>query len=128
MMVKLWLYAYALGITSSRRLEQRVREDLAFRYRAGGAEPDFWALNDFRRRHRRVLNDVFTQVVELARRLGMGRLGHVAIYTTRIRANASRHRVESVKKLREEGAKIRRQIRRWQQACEQSDPDETPGM
>lgn len=45
LMLKVWLYAYALGLTSSRRLEQRVREDLAFRYLAGGAQPDYWALN-----------------------------------------------------------------------------------
>jgi transposase len=127
LMVKVWLYAYALGVTSSRRLEQRVREDLAFRYLAGGAEPDFWTLNDFRRGHRRALNDVFTQVVEAARRLGMGKLGHVAIETTRVAANASRHRVDSLEKLRQERAQIRRQIRRWQQACDATDPNETPG-
>ena len=127
LMVKVWLYAYALGMTSSHRLEERVREDLAFRYLAGGAEPDYWTLNDFRRRHRRALNDVFTQVVEAARRLGMGKLGHVAIDTTRVAANASRHRVDSVKKLRLERAKIRRQIRHWQQACDARDPNETPG-
>ncbi len=75
LLLKVWLYAYALGVTSSRRLEQRVREDLAFRYLAAGAQPDFWALNDFRRRHRRTLNDLFTQVVELTRSLGMGKLG-----------------------------------------------------
>src|SRR5207245_9477035 len=69
LMLKVWLYAYALGITSARRLEQRVREDLAFRYLAAGAAPDFWTLNDFRRRHGRALNDLFTQVVELARSL-----------------------------------------------------------
>src|SRR4029077_19810319 len=51
MMVSVWLYAYALGVTSSRRLEQRIREDLAFRYLAGGASPDHWTLNDFRQRH-----------------------------------------------------------------------------
>jgi transposase len=128
MMVKVWLYAYALGITSSRRLEQRIKEDLAFRYLAGGTAPDYWTLNDFRRRHRRALNDVFTQVVELARGMGMGKLGHVAIDTTRVAANASRHRVDTVKKLREERAKVRRQIRHWQQACDATDPDEAPGM
>src|SRR3990172_7083125 len=79
LMVKVWLYAYALGVTSSRRLEQRVREDLAFRYLAGGASPDHWTLNEFRRRHGRAINDLFTQVLELAREAGLGRLGHVAI-------------------------------------------------
>jgi len=79
LLLKVWLYAYALGMTSSRRLEQRIREDLAFRYLAGGAQPDFGALNEFRKRHGRAMNDIFTQVVELARSLGLGKLGHVAI-------------------------------------------------
>ena len=63
-LVGVWLYAYALEVTSSRRLEQRVREDLAFRYLAGGATPDFWMLNRFRRQHGRALNDLFTKVSE----------------------------------------------------------------
>src|SRR5690348_9120904 len=48
LMLKVWLYAYALGITSARRLEQRIREDLGLRYLAGGARPDNWALSAFR--------------------------------------------------------------------------------
>lgn len=128
LLLKVWLYAYALGVTSSRRLEQRVREDLAFRYLAGGATPDHWTLNEFRRRHPRALNDLFTQVVELARWLGMGRLGHVAIDSTRVAANASPARVETIEALRAERAKIRRRIRRWQKQCEASDPDEAPGQ
>src|SRR5437016_13855001 len=89
LLVSVWLYAYALGVTSSRRLEQRIREDLAFRYLAGGGQPDFWALNEFRKRQGRAINDAFTQVVELARSLGMGKLGQVAIDSTRIAANAA---------------------------------------
>src|SRR6202045_714988 len=99
LMLKVWLYAYALGVTSSRRLEQRVREDLAFRYLAGGAAPDHWTLNAFRRRHAKGLNDLFTQVVEVARKSKMGKLGHVAIDSTRIAANASRDRVDTEQKL-----------------------------
>jgi transposase/IS5 family transposase len=127
LMVKVWLYAYALQVTSSRRLEQRVREDLAFRYLAGGAPPDHWTLNAFRTRHRRAINDLFLQVVEVARGLGMGRLGHVAIDSTRVRANASRRRMETEQELRQRLAKTRREIRRWQQQCDAADPDEEPG-
>ena len=96
LLLKVWLYAYALGVTSSRRLEQRIREDLAFRYLAGGAQPDYWALNEFRKRHGRTMNDVFTQVVELARSLGMGKLGQLAIDSTRIAANAAADSAESL--------------------------------
>src|ERR1700730_994210 len=127
LMLKVWLYAYALGVTSSRRLEQRVREDLAFRYLAGGAQPDFWALNEFRKRHGRAVNDAFTQIVEMARSLGMGRLGHVAIDSTALAANASLGRMESETKLRAERAQIRRSIRNWQRHCDSDDPNEAPG-
>jgi IS5 family transposase len=112
----------------TRRLEQRIREDLAFRYLAAGMQPDHWTLNDFRRRHPKALNDLFTQVVEQARHAGLGRLGHVAIDSTRVKANASPNRVDSEEKLRQERAKIRRQIRRWQQACNAEDPNERPGL
>jgi len=128
LMLKVWLYAYALGITSARRLEQRVREDLAFRYLAGGATPDNWALSGFRRRHGRGINDVFTQVLELAQSLGMVRLGHVAIDSTRVRGAASRDRMDTETKLRRERARLRRDIRRWQQACNSQEPDENAGM
>lgn len=128
LMLKVWLYAYALGVTSSRRLEQRIKEDLAFRYLAGGAEPDHWTLNDFRKGHPAGLNDLFTQVVELARSAGMGKLGHVAIDSTRIAANAAADSSDSEEKLRRERAKIRRRIRQWQRQCDAEDPNEGAGL
>nr|ASY01929.1 transposase [uncultured bacterium] len=69
LLLKVWLYAYALGETSSRRIEQRIHEDLGFRLLAGhlNLKPDHWTLNEFRKRHPKALNDVFTQVVEAAR-------------------------------------------------------------
>ncbi len=75
MLLKLWLYAYALGMTSARRLEQRTREDLGFRYLAGGASPDNWTLSAFRRRHGRGINDVFTQVLRVGPSDGHGAAG-----------------------------------------------------
>jgi len=60
LLLKVWLYAYALGVTSSRRIEQRIHEDLGFRFLSGGWKPDHWTLNEFRRRHPKALNDVFT--------------------------------------------------------------------
>jgi transposase len=127
LMLKVWLYAYCLQVTGSRRLEQRVREDLAFRYLAGGQTPDHWTLNDFRTRHRRAINDLFLQVLEVARGLGMGRLGHVAVDSTRVHANASRRRTETVQELRKRLAARRRMIRRWQQQCAAAEHDEEPG-
>jgi transposase len=127
LMLKVWLYAYALGITSARRLEQRIREDLGLRYLAGGAKPDNWALSAFRRRHARGLNDVFTQVLEMARGMKLGRLGQVAIDSTRIHAAAARNRLETEERLRQERARLRRGIRRWQKQCDEEDPNEGAG-
>ena len=116
-----------MGITSWRRLEERSREELALGYLAGGAQPDHWTLNDFRRRHAKGLNDLFTHVVELARASGMGRLGHVAMDSTRLAANASRDRIDSEQALRHARARIRREIRRWQKQCDAEDPNEGAG-
>ena len=127
LMLKVWLYAYALGITSARRLEQRIGEDLARRYLGGGARPDNWALSAFRRRHARTLNDAFTQVLELARQWKMGKLGTVAVDSTRIRACSSGARIDTEQRLRNERARLRRQVRQWQQQCNGEDPDEGAG-
>jgi transposase len=127
LMLKVWLYGYALGMTSGRRLEQRIREDLGLRFLAGGAHPDNWALSAFRRRHARGINDVITQVLELARAAGWGKLGRVAIDSTRIQAAASRNRIDTERRLREERARLRRQVRGWQKACD-GDDSEPGGM
>ncbi len=127
LLLKVWLYAYALGITSSRRIEQRIWEDLGFRLLAGNLKPDHWTLNQFRRRYPRALNDVFTQVVEAARSLGLGQLGRVAIDSTRVQANASTDRSDSLEKLRRERARIRQRIRRWQKQCDQQDQEPSGG-
>ena len=115
-------------MTSSRKLEQRIREDLGFRFLAANLKPDHWTLNEFRRQHPRALNDVFTQVVEAARRAGLAKLGRVAIDSTRIQANASADRSDTSEQLRRERARIRQRIRRWQQKANRDDDDETPGM
>ncbi len=126
MMLKVWLYAFCLGVNSTRRLERRVREDLAFRYLAGGLTPDHKTLSEFLRRHRRAINDVFTQIVQMARRAGLGKLGHVAIDSTRVRANASRHRMVDWE--RAQWARDRRQVRAFQQKASQEDPEEDGGV
>jgi transposase len=64
LLLKVLLYGFALGVRSSRKLEQRVREDLGFRYLAGGAEPDHKTICEFLRRHGRRVNDLFTAVLE----------------------------------------------------------------
>jgi transposase len=123
LMLAVWLYAYALGITSARQIERRLVEDLAFRYLAAGARIDNWALSAFRRRHGRALNDAFTQVLEWAQSQGMLKLGRVAIDSTRIQANASKDKVDSEQALRDIRARLRRQVRSWQKQADRDDQE-----
>lgn len=121
LMLGVWLYAYALGITSARVVERRLVEDLAFRYLAAGERVDNWALSAFRRCHRVALNDAFTQVLEWAQSQGMGKLGRVAIDSTRIAANAGKDRVDSEQALRDTRALLRRKVREWQKQADRDD-------
>jgi transposase len=123
LMLAVWLYAYALGITSARQLERKLVEDLAFRYLCAGERVDNWALSAFRRRHRTALNDAFTQVLEWAQSQGMGKLGRVAIDSTRIQANASRDKIDTEQALRDTRARLRRQVRTWQKAADRDDQE-----
>ena len=127
LMLAVWIYAHTLGITSARQVERRLVEDLAFRYLAAGQRVDNWALSAFRRRHSRALNDAITQVLEQAQKRGAVKLGRVAIDSTRIKANASRDRVDTEQALRNRRARLRRQVRSWQKAADRED-DEPSGV
>jgi transposase len=121
LMLGVWFYAYALGITSARQVARRLIEDLPLRYLAAGERVDNWALSAFRRLHARALNDCFTQVLEMARSLGMVKLGRVAVDSTRIQANASRDKIDTGQALRDTRAQLRRQVRAWQRAADRDD-------
>lgn len=127
LLLKVLLYAFALGVRGSRKIEQRIKEDLGFRYLAGGAEPDHKTICEFLRRHGRRVNDLFTAVLEQLQRAGLGKLGVVALDSTRVKANASRDRVMTEAGLRAERVRKRRQVRQWQRELSAIDTDENPG-
>lgn len=119
MMLKVWLYGFAVNVRSTRKLERRIHEDLGFRFLAGGLRPDHKTLSEFLRRHGAAIEELFTQVLGWARQAGMVRLGRVAIDSTRIKANASPDRL---------GKQDRRQVRGWRQEMEIDDADQEPGL
>ena len=89
MMLKILFYAYAKGIFSSRNIAQAVRENIPFIFLAAWQKPDFRTISDFRKNNLPELGLLFAQTVQLCNRLGMVKLGHVAIDGTKIKANAS---------------------------------------
>ena len=95
MMLKLLLYAYSTGVTSSRELERCCHGVVAFRWLLANAAPDYRSLARFRRRHLEALNDLFAQVLALCAVAGLVKLGRVALDGTKVRASASRHKAMS---------------------------------
>jgi transposase len=95
MMVVLLLYAYCVGLRSSRKIEKACWEDAAFRVLTGNQQPDHSRISDFRRRHLDALSGLFVQVLRLCQKAGLVSLGHVALDGTKIRANASKHKAMS---------------------------------
>ncbi|PZV05938.1 MAG: IS1182 family transposase [Cyanobium sp.] len=90
MLVVLLLYAYCVGLPSSRKIEKACWEDAAFRVLTGNQQPDHSRICDFRRRHLTALAGLFVQVLRLCQKAGLVTLGHVALDGTKIRANASK--------------------------------------
>ncbi|MGH3010198.1 MAG: IS1182 family transposase [Gaiellaceae bacterium] len=95
MMLKLLVYGYATGVTSSRELERRCKKDLAFAWLAATAAPDYRSISRFRRRHLDALGPLFLQVLGLCGKAGLVKLGRVALDGTKLIANASAHKAMS---------------------------------
>ena len=124
MMTKVLVYGYCVGVFSSRRLEKRLSEDIAFRVLGAGNEPDFRTLSEFRRIHLKALEGLFVQVLQLALKLGTMKLGRVAIDGTKIKANASKHKALSYERMLREEQRLREEVKRLLAEAEQTDKDE----
>lgn len=112
MMVKVILYGYATGCTSSRKLAKRLQEDVAFRVLAAENFPSHRTLCDFRHDHLEALRGLFVQVVQLAREAGLVKVGVVAVDGSKVKANASRHKSMTYKEMKQQEKHLRAQIDR----------------
>jgi len=99
LMVRLLIYGYTTGVRSSRAIERKCADDIAFRYLAADQAPDFRSISRFRRRHLDALADLFTQSLHLAQKLGMVKMGRVALDGTKLEASASKHKAMSYGRL-----------------------------
>ena len=123
-MVGLLLYGACRGIYSSRRLAQACRQDVAFMYLVSMARPDFHTIAQFRRRFRQEVKGLFRQVLEVCRRAGLVRLGHVSLDGTKVRANASKHKAMSYGRLVRKERELEEEINRWLEEGERQDAAE----
>jgi len=95
MLTKLLVYGYAIGVRSSRKIERATYEDLAFRWLSADQHPDHNTIARFREKNLDVLEGLFIQGLKIAERLGLVKLGRVALDGTKVRANASKHKAMS---------------------------------
>ena len=99
MMLKLMIYAYSIGVTSSREIERRCQTDVAFRWLSANTAPDYRSVSRFRRRHLSALDDLFAQVLVLCANAGLVKLGRIALDGTKLEASASKHTAMSYGRL-----------------------------
>ena len=124
MMTKVLVYAYCVGVFSSRRIQRRLAEDVAFRLLAAGNQPDFRTIADFRKVHLEALAGLFEQVLRMASEAGALHVGRVALDGSKVKANASKHKAMSYGRMREKTQQLRTEIRHLLTQAEATDAQE----
>jgi transposase len=111
MLTKVLVYAYCVGVFSSRKIQRCLVEDVAFRVPAAGNAPDFRTIADFRKTHLTALRGFFEQVLHLARELGAPRVGRVALDSSKMKANASKHKAMSYGRMCDKQRQLREELK-----------------
>jgi transposase len=124
MMTKVLLYGYCVGVFSSRKLQKRLVEDVAFRMLAAGNQPDFRTLSDFRKKHLGALEKLFQQVLRLTLETGTMKLGRVVLDGSKVKANASKHKAMSYGRMKETEKRLREEVRRLLHQAEAADQED----
>jgi transposase len=128
LMVCLLLYAYCVGVFSSRKIALACERNLAFMAIVGQERPDFRTISDFRTQHLEAFKDVFVQVVRLAAEAGLVKLGNVATDGTKIQGNASRHKAMSYRYMQKAVERLREEIEALVTAAYQQDEAEEAAL
>ena len=110
MMIKVLIYGYASGVFSSRKIARKLCEDVAFRVLCANNFPAHRTIREFRQLHLEEFSALFVQVVRLAREAGLVKLGRLGIDGTKIKANASKHKAMSYSRMKDEEARLEREI------------------
>jgi hypothetical protein len=121
MMLKILIYGYATGTFSSRRIAQKIEEDVAYRVLAAGNFPQHRTICDFRQEHLQKFVELFKQVVLIAKNSGLIKLGRVAIDGTKMKANASRHKAMSYDRMKQEEKRLESEIAELLKQAERTD-------
>src|SRR5437762_5711360 len=128
MMVCLLLYAYCVGVFSSRKLALACERNLAFLAIVGSERPDFRTISDFRKLHLESFKEVFVQILRLAAAAGLVKLGNVSTDGTKIQGNASRHKAMSYGYMTKEVERLREDIETLVTQAQQQDESDDAAL
>ncbi len=128
MMTCLLLYAYCIGVFSSRKIAKACERNLAFLAIVGDRRPDFRTISLFRKNHLEAFADVFVQVLILAKAAGLVRLGTIAIDGTKVQGNASRHKAMSYGYMTQEVARLRAEIDQLLKQAQEVDAEDDAAL
>jgi transposase len=128
MMVTLLVYAYAVGVRSSRRIAAACERNLAFRAIVGTDPPDFRTISDFRKIHLAAFRPLFLEVLRLAGQMGMVKLGNLSTDGTKMGANASRHKAMSYGYMNKESERLKAEIEHLLREAEQIDAEQDAAL
>src|SRR6266571_1298612 len=128
MMVCLLLYAYCVGVFSSRTIAFACERNLAFLAIVGQERPDFRTISDCRKLHLEAFQDVLVHVVRLAGALGLVRWGNVATDGTKMQGNASRHKAMSYGYMQKEVERLREDIETLVTQAQQQDESDDAAL
>jgi transposase len=128
MMVTLLVYAYCVGLRSSRKIAAACERNLAFRAIVGKAPPDFRTISDFRKIHLAAMEKLFVEVLRVAGELDMVKLGNMSTDGTKMGANASRHKAMSYGYMGKEIERLQAEIKELLQQAEQMDTEEDAAL
>ncbi len=126
MLLGLLVYGYATKTFSSRSIERATHDSVAFRYIAGNEHPDHDTIAAFRKRFLPQLEPLFLEVLQLARDLGMLKLGTVALDGTKLHANASRHSALSYGHAKKIEKQLKREVKQLLRLAERADARDIP--
>lgn len=104
------IYAYSHGVFSSRQIEIQCHENLAFMYMSQLNCPNFRVISDFRKDYPDYFKDFFMQVVGISMEAGLASLGHVSLDGSKFKADTSKHKAMSYKRLKEREAELVKEV------------------
>ena len=126
MLLALLIYACATKVFSSRAIERATYDSVAFRFIAANAHPDHDTIATFRKRFLPQIEELFVEVLKLARTMGMLKLGTVGLDGTKIHANASRHSALSYGHAKKLEKQLKREVQQLLRLAEQADAADIP--